>query len=471
MTDKILILDTGKRANYMVRDGDLKVASAVDTLKILNTEKIEAVLIMPGEIGISRESLVHKIASKNPLISIVLVGDSLPENSIASMIVDLHFPENAKIERIYKELDELIAVKKVLSDCDLVGKSTQMKAIGELILRVSPTDLPVLIVGESGTGKELVARAIHKNSKRASAKFLPVNSAAIPAGTLESELFGHEKGSFTGATSRHSGYFEQADKGTIFLDEIAEIPLPIQSKLLRVLETGDFIRVGGSGSVNVDVRLICATNADLLLAVSKKLFREDLYYRLSSVKIHIPPLRERIEDIPALVYKFVSEISSRYNEKFGGITADAIERMMKYHWPGNIRELKNLVEKSVLLAGKKPIVGNDLEDYFFEHEQIGRNLPTLKTDTFVASSENMAMALAVIYSELKGIKSNIDELANIFRRNEFNSDYILKKKIIDALEKNDFDKKRTAEKLGMSVRTLYRKLKKLGIEKTPRKII
>ncbi|HHS50033.1 MAG TPA: sigma-54-dependent Fis family transcriptional regulator, partial [candidate division Zixibacteria bacterium] len=328
-----------------------------------------------------------------------------------------------------------------------------------LIFRVAPTDLPVLIVGESGTGKELVAKAIHRHSKRSEKRFLPINAAAIAPGTLESELFGHERGSFTGASARHRGFFEQADGGTLFLDEIAELPIPVQAKLLRVLETGDIMRVGGSETVHTNVRLLAATNRDLIGGALDGQFRQDLYYRLSAVKIKIPPLRERPEDIPILIYKFAQSISLEHSVENRGFAEAAIVRMMDYHWPGNVRELRNLVENAILLSGDAPISAEDLEPYFEDHELMGRALPVLRERTAdEMMPQNIERALILIFKELEAIRDRLDRLSEHFEQPKTQD--LERRRITAALERYDGDKRKAAEELGVSIRTLYRWLKK-----------
>ena len=215
---------------------------------------------------------------------------------------------------------------------------------------MAPTDATVLITGETGTGKELIARAIHSHSRRAAKPLIKINCAALPAGLVESELFGHEKGAFTGAIARRIGRFELADGGTLFLDEIGELPLETQAKLLRVLQEREIERVGGGAAIQVDVRIIAATNRDLLKAVRDKTFREDLYYRLSVFPIALPPLRDRAEDIPLLVRFLVDKFAARIGKRIDGVSRETMRRLVAYRWPGNVRELENVLERAVILA-------------------------------------------------------------------------------------------------------------------------
>jgi len=232
----------------------------------------------------------------------------------------------------------------------IVGNSRTVAAVLQEVRLVAGTDSSVLILGETGVGKELVARAIHSNSPRKDRPLIKVNCAALPAGLVESELFGHEKGAFTGATERRVGRFELAHKGTIFLDEIGEVPAEVQVKLLRVLQEREFERVGGRETIRVDVRVIAATNRDLLAAIEKGSFRQDLYYRLSVFPLKVPPLRERGEDIPLLVHYFVGRYASRIGRKVSRVPADVMERLLRYSWPGNVRELENVIERGVILS-------------------------------------------------------------------------------------------------------------------------
>src|SRR5512135_3179025 len=245
-------------------------------------------------------------------------------------------------------------------DHGIIGVSPAMRKIVEVIGQVAPTDLTVLITGESGVGKEIVAKAIHLASARGKKPLITVNCGAIPEGIIESELFGHERGSFTGASDQRKGYFELADGGTIFLDEIGELPLAAQVKFLRILENGEYQRVGSSLPRKVNVRVVAATNKDLELEMRQKRFRADLFYRLRSVNIFVPPLRDRVEDIAVLFQYFVDEICERDGIKFGGISPDAMELLRSFNWPGNVRELRNVVESMLVLQKGRRIEVDDV---------------------------------------------------------------------------------------------------------------
>ncbi len=242
------------------------------------------------------------------------------------------------------------ALGKRYAHPNIVAQSPKMQEVLATVERVAPTNSTVLLGGETGVGKDLIARAIHQKSRRASGPFIKINSTAIPENLLESELFGYEKGAFTGAAASKPGKFELADKGTLFLDEIGDVPLAIQVKLLRVLQEREFERLGGTRTVKVDVRLVAATNRDLRAALEEGTFREDLYYRLNVVPIDIAPLRERKEDIPGLVHLFISRFSAESDKSVAGITPDAMQILVNYHWPGNVRELQNILERACALA-------------------------------------------------------------------------------------------------------------------------
>ena len=308
---------------------------------------------------------------------------------------------------------------------EIIGESLAMRGMLSLIKKVAPSDATVLILGESGTGKELVATSIHENSLRKSKPFIKLNCAAIPAELLESELFGHEKGAFTGATKFKPGKFDMADKGTLFLDEIGDMPLKLQSKILRVIQEKEFYRVGGSSTVKVDVRFIASTNQNLEKMVQEGAFREDLYYRLNVFTLHLPPLRERKEDIPLLVERFLQNLPKRVE-----ISSIALQMIMAYPWPGNIRELKNVIESAAVIA----------EDGFIEPAQ----LPGSITGAFNTRSSEISLP----------VNLSLDE-----RMNE-----IEKSIIIEALRKTGGVQVRATELLGINQRSLWHRIKKHKID-------
>lgn len=304
----------------------------------------------------------------------------------------------------------------------ILGESPAIRQVIDKIMQVAPTDITVLMQGESGVGKDVTARAIHALSNRKHHDLVIVNCGAIPEGIIESELFGHEKGSFTGAHEARKGYFEKADKGTIFLDEIGDTPKNIQVKLLRVLESGEFFRVGSSQLLKSDTRVIAATNQDLWQLVHDGVFREDLYYRLDTVKIKIPPLRERTEDIIPIFRKFVGEFSAKYDSVFRGFSDDARDLLVSYRWPGNIRELKNVAEQLVVLEKSQFIDKETLQKYLKgrQREGLTDNLPVLsdsgKGESKERFSPNSGTDNSLVYRVLLELQNDMGDLKKMLAK-------------------------------------------------------
>lgn len=292
----------------------------------------------------------------------------------------------------------------------IIGRSESLDRALDTALRVAGTDLTVLITGESGVGKEIFSRVIHDNSPRKHEGFIAINCGAIPEGTINSELFGHEKGSFTGATGERKGYFETYDGGTLFLDEIGEMPLDTQTYLLRILESGEFIRVGSNKVRRTDVRIIAATNVDLYKNVKNGKFREDLYYRLNTVPIQLPPLRERREDIYLLFRRFVLDFAERYRMEPVQLDDDARHLLENYSWPGNIRELKNVAEQLSVLSEARELAGVDLMDLMPQLKN--RNLPAITSDTGNGGGTNL-QEREILYKVLFEMKSDLNDLKSL----------------------------------------------------------
>src|SRR5690554_4149383 len=290
----------------------------------------------------------------------------------------------------------------------IIGNDIKLNRAIEKAIQVAPTDISVLVTGESGVGKESIPKIIHSLSLRKHGKFIAVNCGAIPEGTIDSELFGHEKGSFTGATATRSGYFEVADGGTIFLDEVGELPLPTQVRLLRVLETGEFLKVGSSTAQKTDVRIVAATNVKMVDAIEKGRFREDLYYRLSTVEINLPPLRERKEDIHLLFRKFASDFAQKYKMPTIRLDSRAVELLLQYRWAGNIRQLRNVAEQISVLEQDREISFETLKHYL---PNMGSNLPAIvhgKKDESDFSSER-----EILYKVLFDMKRDVNDLKKL----------------------------------------------------------
>jgi len=390
--------------------------------------------------------------------------------------------------------DESVERSSFQEEYNIVGKSLEMQEIVEVIQQVAPTDITVLITGESGVGKEIVGQAIHAASKRAHKPIVTVNCGAIPEGIIESELFGHEKGSFTGASDLRKGYFEIADGGTIFLDEIGELPLSTQVKFLRILENGEFMRVGSSSAKRVDVRVIAATNKDLEREVNNKHFRPDLFYRLRSVNIRIPPLRERREDIPVFFIKFAKEFSEKNKITFLGITDGAMELLSQYYWPGNVRELRNVVESMLVIENGKRLTDDDVRKYlkgshtngeernlpvyipktaeFAERELIYRALVDLKTD--IVDMKNLLVSAAagssaIIRREGSSVTgAELHDNAIVHPRapgeENISLEEMERRMIVGSLQKYEGNRRLAAQALKISERTLYRKIKEYGLQ-------
>jgi transcriptional regulator with GAF, ATPase, and Fis domain len=303
--------------------------------------------------------------------------------------------------------------RRLLADVNIehsmVGESANMRQVYQVIAKVSPTDSTVLISGESGTGQELVARAIHANSKRAQQPFVAVNCAALAESLLESELFGHEKGSFTGAVGMKRGRLEIAEGGTVFLDEIGELPPPMQVKLLRVLQEHEFERVGATRTIKADIRLIAATNRDLEEAITAGTFRQDLYYRLNVVQLEMPALRERREDIPLLANYFAAKHGERCNRRVLGISPEAQARLLAYDWPGNVRELENAIERAVVLGSTELLLPEDLPEAVLEKES-SASPATLGTSYHDAVTKTKK---EIILNALDQMKGNITDAARL----------------------------------------------------------
>lgn len=383
----------------------------------------------------------------------------------------------------------------------IVGNAEGLNRAIDVALKIAPVDLSVLIMGENGVGKEIFPRIIHDNSARKTKKYFAVNCGAIPEGTIDSELFGHEKGAFTGAVEKREGYFSVADGGTLFLDEVGELPLQTQARLLRVLETGEFIPVGSSQVKKTDVRIVAATNVNMDRAISDGKFREDLYYRLNSILITIPPLRERGEDATLLFRKFALDMSEKYKMPPIRLTEDAKAVLMHYSWPGNIRQLRNVAENMSVTAEERDITAEVLRQYIPEerpHNQLVVSDPHVKEHSFENEREILYQILFDLRRDVTELKKTVNEqikgqscdLSDRKGLPAFNSHYVDPQTFAEAeevrdgeetkpilsleeqereaigrvLEQNKGNRKLTAEQLGISERTLYRKIKEYDLE-------
>ena len=400
-----------------------------------------------------------------------------------------------------KELQNIKQRYNIVGNCDALNRAL------DIALQVAPTDLSVLIIGESGVGKEIIPRVIHDNSPRKREKYFAINCGAIPKGTIDSELFGHEKGSFTGAIGESEGYFGIANKGTLFLDEVGELPLSTQKQLLRVLETGEYIRVGGQEIRKTNVRIVAATNVNIRKAISEGRFREDLYYRLNTIPIQMPPLRDRGEDIVLLFRLFAMQMSEKYHFPRIQLTENAKQVLMKYKWPGNVRQLKNITEQMSILSNNRTIDVDDLLKYVPMNEE-STELATIQPQagsnrTYESERE---MLFKILYEmrgnvsdlrrEINSLRKQIDEgqvattnarplvegatnmpvpayrndmpqqveyAQEISEPENLNLTVLNKKALEMALERCGGNRKKAAKMMGISDRTLYRRLKEYGM--------
>jgi transcriptional regulator with PAS, ATPase and Fis domain len=408
-------------------------------------------------------------------------------------------------------------IQKIKQRFGIIGNSINLNRAIDIAAQVAPTDLSVLISGESGTGKEVFPQIIHHFSARKHGKYIPVNCGAIPEGTIDSELFGHEKGSFTGAHDTRKGYFEVADNGTIFLDEVAELPLATQVRLLRVLESGEFLRVGSSKVLKTNVRVIAATNVDLVHAIEENKFREDLYYRLNTVPIQIPPLRERGDDIYLLFRKFATDFAERYRMPQISLDDEAKAILENYEWPGNVRQLKNITEQLSVIEKERIVTADVLKKYLPDYYP--NKLPALYNKSDLINEKTFASEREILYKILFDMKNDLNNLKKLVHEIIEKGDHVgalkhadeliqnynqetssiintmdrqnkdLSKKddpniedteefleeslsladkeielIKKALDKHNGKRKYAAQELGISERTLYRKIKEYDIK-------
>jgi DNA-binding NtrC family response regulator len=391
-----------------------------------------------------------------------------------------------------KELE----LQKLKQRYDIIGHNENLDRALDIAIQVAKTDLSVLIMGENGVGKEIFPRIIHDHSSRKGKKYFAVNCGSIPEGTIDSELFGHEKGAFTGAIESREGYFGAANGGTLFLDEVGELPLSTQARLLRVLETGEYIRVGSSEVKKTDVRIIAATNLNIPKAISEGRFRQDLYYRLNTIPINIPALRERGEDIDLLFRKFALEMSEKYQMPPVRLTEEAKQKLVSYSWPGNVRQLKNITENMSITSKEREITPEILEKYIPSDHAGTQLMPIHSTDSVHSYENERDILYKILFdlrrdvTELKSIvneQHHMDEnhmasakplTAQVVEPEKDNSleEYVedineavsmeeLEKNAINkALERNHGVRKEAAMELGISERTLYRKIKEYGLD-------
>jgi len=419
----------------------LTAQSGEECLDLIEEDLPNLVLLdiwLPGIDGIET---LKRIKSKYPKMQVIMIsGHGSVESAVkTTKLGAFDFIEKPlsldKIVLIVNHALDIVRLEeenrllKGSKEHEIDGNSKAIVELKEMIQIISPTNAWILIMGENGTGKELVARSIHRQSRRSGKPFIEVNCAAIPEELIESELFGHEKGAFTGATEKKRGKFDLANKGTIFLDEVADMSLKAQAKILRILQEKKFERVGGARVIDTDVRVLAATNKNLEHEMEKGRFRQDLYYRLNVIPLEIPPLRNRIEDVPLLAAHFIREFSLKESKKEKHITDDALEVLMNHTWPGNVRELKNIVERLIITSPSDVIHAGDI--------------PPLSRDNHVSTDSSGFAEDACSLKEAKDI---------------FERDYIMKK-----LAENDWNVKKTAESIGLERSNLHKKIKAYGL--------
>lgn len=474
---RVLIIDDEKNlrdsiAAYLQTEGiEAHTAASGEAGKaLLEAERFDAVVVdlkMPGMSGLDFLTWLKEGGPLLPAIMISAHGDikdavEAMKRGAADYLVKPFNPEelvvrlrmvveNARLAASASAMqtvaDKTVRRSAAALDANWIGSSPAMKEVRALIERVAPTDSTVLVTGESGTGKEVVARLIHRLSKRASGPFIPINMGGIPENLIESELFGYEKGAFTGADSRKTGLCELASGGTLFLDEVGDMPLPLQVKILRMLQEKKIMRLGGSRQIPIDVRIVAATNKDLEQAVKQGQFREDLFYRLAVIRLRLPPLRERREDIPLLAQLFVNRFAAEMGRPALSLSSDALRVLQNYSFPGNVRELENAVERAVILSEGPELLG---KDFSFAGSAMGET-PTL-SDT-EGQLRTALMPNTTATSNDSGLKGEIKSLEELE-----------KEAILKALAFYKGHREKTAQALGITRRTLLNKLKEYQID-------
>jgi DNA-binding NtrC family response regulator len=433
-------------------------------------------------------SLIKRCRKNAPGVDTTVVGG--PKSDAVRRVeraegVDLYIERPVDAKALRGTLDHRLTLVSVKARAGMIGRSPALEEMLESVLLVAPTEVPILIQGESGTGKDIVAHAIHDTSRRRDKPFEAVNCGSLAEGVLESELFGHERGAFTGAVTRRAGMFERADTGTIFLDEVGEMSPNMQVRLLRVLESGEVLRVGGVTGLTVDVRVIAATNRNLGEAASSGSFRQDLFYRLKGITLYLPPLRERVGDIPMLVHHFI-RLANRANHKsVRGIDADALKRLEEHPWPGNIRELRNLIETLVVLTPGPRIARSLVE----AHLPVGEAAPStasrflpvpLARPRDDAEREMLYTLMLALHRDVREIlrllkdtgapeRASWDGLREVRTEtsaestDELSLTQMERAAIKEALNRSGGNRRKAADALGISERTLYRKIKEYGL--------
>ena len=476
---KALLTDLAESQGLTLTKFD-NVAEAVST-----EEPEEGIIlaIEPGERHSNYHPIIKRFRKKFFSLDVILFGSVKNPEEVAregQRGVDLYVSMPSSREDFLVRAEHLVSLRRLRHTSGIIGRSEPLIEMLEMVLQVAPTEVTVLLEGESGSGKELTARAIHMMSRRSGRSFEAVNCGSLAESLLESELFGHERGSFTGAVSRRMGLFERADHGTLFLDEVGEMSHNMQVRLLRVIETGEFLRVGGAERIRTDVRLIAATNRELESAVELGEFRKDLYYRLKVVQIRIPTLRSRPSDIPILVNYFLGRSILKHGKEIRGIENDGMKLLASYPWPGNVRELSNMIDNLVVLSKGATIRALDIESRL-QGRLDGRTFTDLPVPVEKTREE---MERELIINSLLSLNNDVKEILRFIRGERMQAtnrwgrfveveqapveetkdlSRIEREAIKAALVTNGGNRRKTAKQLGISERTLYRRLKEYSI--------
>jgi len=475
MSNKLLLVDDEEDVRYSFQrifdSPEIELATASsgeDGLKIIPKFKPDLVLMDVRMGGMNGLETLRKIRASNPkLLVILMTAYGTTQTAIEAMKLGAYDyllkPFDAvKLKELVgnalkaaRDMKQVVSYQPLLESEDyelgIVGRSEAMQQVFKLIGQVAASDATALITGESGTGKELAARAIYHHSNRHDQPFLAVNCAAIPEQLLESELFGHERGAFTGATNQRIGKFEQCNQGTIFLDEIGDMTPATQTKILRVLQSGTFERVGGNQPIQVDVRVIAATNKPLEAAVAAKQFREDLFYRLNVVRIPMPPLRERPDDIPLLVNYFLEKIAREQNRPPKSVAASVVKMLEKYHWPGNVRELENAIRRAHVMAKSDAILSGDLPPEI-SGQVSGAAIPIASVTGETVAGDAAGLARQLFQFARRDPKLKVIPVVE-------------RELVVQALKETSNNQIQAAKLLGITRATLRKRIEKFGIQR------
>jgi len=477
-TIRQVLIDLGLADNW-----DIVVYEEASHIFSSALQEVHFILLDTDAVGLSYLQLIRKMRKRYPMVEAMVIGGPKAKDVMDREKrdgVDEYYTRPIDEKSLTIALRHRLDIAFAKASAGFIGRSPLIEEIIEALLLVAPTEVPILIQGESGTGKDVLARTIHLMSRRKDGPFEAINCASLAEGVLESELFGHEKGSFTGAVSQRPGIFERAHKGTIFLDEVGEMSANMQVRLLRVLETGEVLRVGGVRSLHVDVRVVSATNRNLNEDVRSGTFRQDLFYRLKGVSFRLPALRERSEDIPLLVDHFIREANRKHGKSVKGIESDALKKLVSYSWPGNVRELKNLVDTLVVLSPTDKI-NSESVDLQLRDERAERQ-PLLP----VAANRSKAEAeREMIYASILALHRDVREILRLLSDKTAQSPWegmkevsaeshgdhphietlsqMERSAIQEALRASGGNRRKAAQALGISERTLYRKINEYGL--------